>query len=671
MSMQTPVRRPARHPRLGRMALCLATSCALASSAALAQKPGDVDQLQIEDLLKLTVSSATRSVQPISEAPAAVTVITAEHIRRFGYRTLGEALDSVPGLYLNNDRTYQYIGARGFSRFGDYNTRMLLLIDGNRATDALYTSAGFSGEFPLEMESINRIEYVPGTGSAIYGSNAFFGVVNVITRHAEAKPGVSAVLKLDSQHRQVAWGGFTTHFGADAKLTIDVATRGGRGPSHYYSAFDLPGVGDGMERGVDSEHAQRLSARLTAGGFDASVILSNRTQGLSGAPLAINFNDPRGKNLDKYSLVDVGYKFFAGQSTDIAVRGFWGEYVYKGVFPFPGPLINRDLGQGSWYGAEGRITYRGFKGHTLQVGIEKQVDYKLKQESFDEDPLTTYLDDRRTGSNLGIFVQDEWHLGGSILTLGVRRDAASHTKATVNPRVSWVAPFGEGYVFKAAFGTAFRAPNAFERFYDLPGFVPPIKGNPSLKPERIRSIDLVLTRSYGNWTAGVNAYRYRMTDVIEQVTDPLDGSLQFVNGGTLRGRGADLLGGYRWANGARIELGWTLQGVKNTSGNAPVPDSPSRLAKLRVSVPMFSSATLALSAQGISRRLGQLDTVPGTAVSSLVLSNLRLGTNLSLDAGIYNLLDRRYAHPISGAYSFNAMPQDRRKLQLTLRYDLP
>ena len=158
-----------------------------------------------------------------------------------------------------------------------------------------------------------------------------------------------------------------------------------------------------------------------------------------------------------------------------------------------------------------------------------------------------------------------------------------------------------------------------------------------------------------------------MSDVIAQVVDPADGVQVFVNGGALLGRGADLELGHRWANGAQANVTMSLQRVRNATGAAPVTDSPSRLAKLRMTMPVWSNASLALSVQGISRRLGQLDGVPGQATSNLVLSNLRLGPNLSLDAGIYNLFDQRAFHPISTNFSFNAMQQDKRHLQLTLR----
>ena len=644
-----------------------AAGLVLAAVSALAQPSGRLEELQLEDLLNLKVTAATRSAQPISEAPAAVSVVTAAQIRRFGYRTLAEILGSIPGIYINNDRSYQYIGVRGFSRAGDYNTRVLMLVDGNRLNDNIYNTAAIGSDFPLEVESIERVEFVPGAGSALYGGNAFFGVINVITRHAEARPGVDAVVKVDSLNRNAAWMGLTTAVGGEGKLTLDVAHHGGRGPSLYYPAFDAAGVGDGLERGVAFERAQRVFGRFSTGGFSASLILSDRNQGQSGAPYGVSFNDPAAVIRDRTVAADAGYSFAAGMATDVTLRGFWGEYRFYGAYPYAGPLLNRDIAVGQWYGTEARVVHRGWRNHVLQAGFEARRDNKILQRNFDQDPPATYLDDLRSGGQHGVFVQDEWRLGNSILTFGVRRDQFSRGGATVNPRASWVTPFGDGYIFKASLGSAFRAPNAFESFYATPVAVPPQKANLSLKPERIRSLDLAVNRSFGRWTAGINAWAYQMSDVIAQVVDPADGAQVFVNGGGLRGRGADLDLGHRWAGGAQANLSMSLQRVRDASGAAPVTDSPTRLAKLRVAMPVGPVAWLALSLQGISRRLGQLDNVPGHATSNLVLSNLRLAQNLSLDAGIYNLLNQRAFHPVATNYSFNAMQQDQRHVQLTLR----
>ncbi len=144
----------------------------------------DLSELSLEQLMDVKVTSASKFEQRASAAPAAVQVISREDIERYGWRTLTEALNSLPGIYSVNDRAYDFLGARGFLIPGDYNTRFLLLIDGQRNNDNIYQQAETGSESWVDMSVVERIEYIPGPGSAIYGSNAMFGVINVITRNA-------------------------------------------------------------------------------------------------------------------------------------------------------------------------------------------------------------------------------------------------------------------------------------------------------------------------------------------------------------------------------------------------------------------------------------------------------------------------------------------------------
>lgn len=104
--------------------------------------------------------------------------------------TLSDALASLPGLYSTYDRQYHFLGARGLSLPGDFNSRVLVTINGNRINDATYDQGPTGRDFPLDINMIERIEFIPGPGSAVYGQNAMLGVINIITRSGSGANGV-------------------------------------------------------------------------------------------------------------------------------------------------------------------------------------------------------------------------------------------------------------------------------------------------------------------------------------------------------------------------------------------------------------------------------------------------------------------------------------------------
>src|ERR1043166_798077 len=165
-----------------------------ATCAAEIQPPesgSERSELPLEALVKLeipTVQSASKYNQKTTEAPASVSIITADDVKKYGYRTLADILQSVRGLNVSYDRNYALLGVRGFNR-GDFSSRVLLLIEGHRINNSLSDSAPIGTDFPLDVDLIEKVEVIRGPGSSLYGNNAFFGVVNVITRKGRDLPG--------------------------------------------------------------------------------------------------------------------------------------------------------------------------------------------------------------------------------------------------------------------------------------------------------------------------------------------------------------------------------------------------------------------------------------------------------------------------------------------------
>jgi iron complex outermembrane receptor protein len=146
-----------------------------------------------EEILFLEIPSvftASKYEQKVTAAPSAVSIVTASEIRKYGYRNLADILRSVRGFSTTYDHQSEYLGVRGFGRPGDFNTRILLLIDGHRTNDNIFDAASIGNDFPLDIDLVDRIEVVRGPGSSLYGSNAFFAVIAVSTRRGRDVQGL-------------------------------------------------------------------------------------------------------------------------------------------------------------------------------------------------------------------------------------------------------------------------------------------------------------------------------------------------------------------------------------------------------------------------------------------------------------------------------------------------
>src|SRR6186713_2583959 len=183
--------------RLHDSAAVLALIVLLAPSpAAEAQQP--LPELSLEELMGMDagrVFGASERMQPATEAPASVSFVTAEEIARAGYRTLADILRGVRGFYVTDDRNFSFLGARGFGTPGDYNSRILLLVNGHRVNDNVFGQAEIGAEFGIDPAMFERVEIIRGPASSLYGDSAFFAVVNVITKSGASLGGASITVE--------------------------------------------------------------------------------------------------------------------------------------------------------------------------------------------------------------------------------------------------------------------------------------------------------------------------------------------------------------------------------------------------------------------------------------------------------------------------------------------
>lgn len=645
-----------------------------AQAAAVLSAADDLTSVPLEQLLSMEVYSASKFVQRASQAPSSVTVITAAEIRDYGWRTLADVARSVRGLYVGYDRNYSYLGERGFLRPGDFNTRFLLQIDGNRVNDSVYDQAPLGAEFPLDLELVERIEFVPGPGSSIYGSNAFFGVINVITRKGGDESGARAAVEAGGAGWRRAAASYGWHGASGAQYLLSASRLASSGADLYYPEFDTPQQHHGVARNLDYERATRLFASASLGGLGVSVMHAARTKGTPTASYAQPFNDPRSRIVDRQSYLSGTWRTQAGVHAELTARAFAGRYDSYGnyILDDAARTLTRDGSSSRWWGLELNLLSTRWAGHTVLAGLDLQHDDQLRQYGYEVEPPYSYLDDRRRARRFGVYLQDELALTDALrLNLGVRYDRTSTVRGGLSPRAALIYQISPSTTLKAIHGTAFRAPNSYELHYYYHGDGGQL-ANPLLRKERIRSSELALTHLLGpSARLTATAFHNKVNGLITQQLEAASGLPRFENMAHLSARGAELEYEQNWANGAtlRTSYSWSRTlGREDQQINAP-----RHLAKFNAAAPLFTAILpqarlrAGLEAQYVGQRRALLGVAEGFWLANLNLVS-SAARDLEVSLGIYNLFDRRYADPGSTEHLQAVIAQDGRRLRLRVAY---
>jgi len=567
---------------------------ALTAYAETDEKLEQLLALSMEDLAQMKVNISTNTKQVLSNAPSVVSVITAEDIKNTGATNLTEILQSVPGVYTKTN----LFGARPTVTFrGAEAPHTLLMVNGIPMRDLMWNPEIFSRGLPTSM--IERVEIIRGPGSALYGSDASAGVINIITKTAVGVDKYEAGIRAGSFNMKEGWvqhGGSWNDF--DFSYTAELMHTDGYNP---YIARDAGGASGNAQFGYDNADlrfslgsgnwrllADYMQKNNVHTGLTGGAVLDSVTNGKSSRfnlqQLYSNeaFTKDWGLNAELHYM-QLGYSSGDGfQERPPGYIATGSSTLAAGTYS--AGLINQYRSAQRNIGFETSGLYSGVQDHSIRLGagydledlyfVEHFVNYGAGPDGSlitAGSPLldvsdTPYAFAPEKIRQIGhAFVQDAWAFAKNWeLTAGLRYDHYSDFGGTTNPRLALVWQSTDRLTTKLIYGQAFRAPSYLQLYSVTAG----TSRNPNLKPEKTSTLDLAFSyRATSDLNLGLTFYQFVQDDLISAATPttPYDNI------------------GKRTSNGVELEAMWQATRTLRISGNASsrnditIADSPASL----------------------------------------------------------------------------------------------
>lgn len=628
---------------------------------ARAETAASLEQLMLaslDELMSMPVSIASHLPQTVSQAPAVVTVISAEDIRTTGASNLVDVLQGVPGIHI---RTNQFGFRPLISMRGAAAKNSLVMINGAPQRDLVWATGIFWKGLPASM--IERIEIIRGPGSALYGSDASSGVINVVTKTAGKMRGSEVGVRLGSfdtqtawlQHGQ-AWNGF------DIGLTAEASTTDGHRP---YLARAFGSTSGHADFGYDN-----LDLRFSIG-RDNWRILADHMQkdnyriGLNGG----SYLDPVTRANDRQTGIAWLYNNGAfapdwGLDAEVCYR----DLMYSsgtGFWEVPATYLNQTRAAEQRFNAEASLTYAGFRGHALRFG-GGYVWQDLYHVDRVDNGVATFFAPEQSRRNTYLFIQDVWQLADRWeFTAGARYDRYSDVGSALNPRAALVWQTTDRLTTKLMIGKAFRAPSYLE-LYAWTGATTP---NVNLQPEKSTTRELSFSyRVSRDLNLSANVFDYLQKNPI------VDAGGTFRNVDPHRIKGVELEAVWQASQTLRLMGNLTTRRVDDAQyTRLRVPDHfsiPRQEAYLRADWAFMPKWHWNLQANWSGKRAQALtDTRTPLGAQTIVDTSLRYhyGSEWEFAAGIRNLFDED-AREYTGTRIPGYLPLPRRNGFVEVRY---
>ena len=653
-------------------ALFLAICMLGISGLARAEKSNDIADATFEELDQREVVSASRMARQISDSPSAVAIVTAADIRAYGYRTLADVINSMRGLYTTYDHRYQYMGGRGFGQPGDYAGRIMLLIDGYASQESLFNQALIDETGLVDLELVERVEYVPGTGSVTYGNNAMLGIINVITRKGSDFNAIQVSTEVASHGATKQRATFGKRFENGADLLLSASVLDVDGQKLYFPAYDTPATNNGIALNKDSESSKRVFGKLSYEGLVIEGGYVDRKKQVTTNPARATAFNTSFPIQDINAFLNASYETDLSLSLHSASRFYHGNTSYENTREFADFSDGEKFGErnfkGQWWGFDQKFVGNWFADHSLVFGFEFRNDYQqnFRWSFFAPDrQLVRKIEESYARTTTSFYLTDEYRFNEQWrLNLGVRYDNASDLDSNLSPRLALIYQPDSKTVVKASYSEAFRMPNAYERSYY----------GSAVMPEYVAAKELVLQHDFTQRLRFTGSlYEFKRTKQLVYN----DALADYVAEGRSQTHGLELELEGSWDNGIRARTSAAFQHAHDVNGDDLV-NSPNVLGKLNISFPLpGNTIRTGIEAQYIGPRLTLARReLGGVALANLTFSSERKWHGLSAILSIKNLFDREYEvaspfdwpSPVTGAAQ-DSLRMDGRNYWFQLNYD--
>lgn len=641
----------------------MVAACALRGVGVGAESADHILNLGIEDLgsVKIdTVFAASKFTEKLTDAPSSVTIVTRDEIARFGYRTLGDILRSVRGFDVTYDRNYSHAGVRGFTSIDDYGSRTLLLVDGHRMNDPIYDTTAVGTDGFVDVDLIERVEVIRGPGSALYGSNAFFGIINVITRSGASVNGVEAAGAGGS------FGSYQARLTLGRKLPngfeylISATTYSSDGPSRlFYKEYNAPETNHGVAVNQDGDRFWSVFGKASYGEFTLQGGYVTRDKDVPTGSYGSVFNRSN-HTIDTRGYLELRYSHQVENGWLLSAKAYFDAYDFQQLASYDietGRVLNNDTARARWWGAEVGASRLLFNQLRLSLGAEVRKGTQLQLANYDLRPFTSYLNVSADQTVIGTFADAHWDITKTIsLTGGVRWDHYDSFGQTINPRGALIWKPREGTTLKLLYGQAFRAPNIYQLDHNGVG----VSGNRDIKPETIRSYEIAAEQRWGqHWRGTISLFRNEISGLIDLATGD-DGVEFFNNVGNARVNGVEAEIEGKWDNGLLVRANYTRQDAVDSKTGERLINSPENVIKAQVSVPVYRDKIFtSLELLYASDRLTLQRQKTGDAwLLNATLYTRELAPGLECSASIYNLLNQKFRTPGGTEHLQDSIAQD-------------